>query len=71
MVLCPAQTTMPGPIPIPTPSQLEESKTLDLPTLYNDTVSTFAWHGLGATLPTTGGDRILLKDVSGGARAGK
>lgn len=50
----------------------EAGEGLDIPGLYNDTVHTFTWKNVAATIPAAGSkaEKTLLANVSGRASAG-
>lgn len=50
----------------------EAGEGLDIPGLYNDTVYSFTWNNVSATIPAAGSraEKTLLADVSGQASAG-
>lgn len=50
----------------------EAGEGLDIPGLYNDTVQSFTWRNVAATIPAAGSkaEKILLASVSGQASAG-
>ncbi|OWZ52904.1 ABC transporter [Cryptococcus neoformans c45] len=55
------------------PSYVEAGKCLDITGLYNDSVSSFHWRGITATMPASGSkaEKTLLAAVSGEAHAGE